>query len=454
MPDTALPSTDLDRQVEELVDDDYYYQQRPDVAASGLDPEAHFLHYGWREGVNPNALFDIEYYLSQRPDVAQTNVNPLLHFLTNGATEGINPSEWFDVTYYLQERPDVDDAGTNPLLHYLTDGAREHTSPNPLFDYNYYLTERPDVAAADMDAFTHFVNFGMHERVDPSPFFDMSAYLAANPDVAAAGVNPFEHFLGSGIRESRSLGNGLDLDLFANDSLFQADLANGDIADALERIREVAPFVPDFQMPSLPGWHFDANDLQSPPDSFTLPTSGEYADLEFDIPSGYDLPDDVFINGFDFFQAHFDPALIDAMVANLDNSSMDDFFAHLDTNDLSFLDTQTTFDFASAFAELSPSEQGWAAAAMDPDTFSHLAGMGIDLSEQDAHGGYGGYGGDGGSLLDDLGDILDDLFGGSPFGGQEEGQDGRGDDHGGHSLLPPLTVMGMVTEPEPSWIGW
>src|SRR6185437_8735571 len=51
----------------------------PDIAAAGVDPFEHYLHWGYREGRDPSAGFDTKYYLRRYlgGDLAE---NPLLHY--------------------------------------------------------------------------------------------------------------------------------------------------------------------------------------------------------------------------------------------------------------------------------------------------------------------------------------------------------------------------------------
>ena len=37
-------------------DKDWYLQTYPDIAAAGVDPEKHFLNFGWNEGRWPNGF--------------------------------------------------------------------------------------------------------------------------------------------------------------------------------------------------------------------------------------------------------------------------------------------------------------------------------------------------------------------------------------------------------------
>ena len=79
------------RAVAELFDPGYYLATNPDVRSAGLDPLAHFLMTGWREGRNPSRSFDVGYYQRANPDVAAAGLNPLVHYGWSGATEGRLP---------------------------------------------------------------------------------------------------------------------------------------------------------------------------------------------------------------------------------------------------------------------------------------------------------------------------------------------------------------------------
>ncbi len=120
-PTVALPTT-----TDPLgFDKAYYDAQNPDVAASGMDAETHFLTFGWREGRNPNALFNTSYYLAHNPDVAAAGLDPLIHYDLAGWKEGRDPSAIFSTTGYNRANPDVAAAGFNPMIHYLVAGLSE-----------------------------------------------------------------------------------------------------------------------------------------------------------------------------------------------------------------------------------------------------------------------------------------------------------------------------------------
>lgn len=245
-----------------LVDAQYYLAANPDVAASGMDPAAHYASSGWKEGRNPDAFFSTNGYLAANPDVAKAGMSPLDHYDQFGWKEGRDPSAAFDNEQYLAHNPDVKAAGMDPLLHYLqygqvegratyaaigkpsdfthgsfdseyyllanpdvakaalasggdsfafafqhyqSSGWKEGRKADAFFDSAYYLAHNPDVAAAGMNPLAHYDQFGWKEGRDPSAGFDTGAYLAANPDVAAAHIDPLLHYLQFGANEGRHL---------------------------------------------------------------------------------------------------------------------------------------------------------------------------------------------------------------------------------------------------------
>jgi hypothetical protein len=75
--------------------------------------------------IKASSLFDEDYYLSQYPDVGASGIKPETHYVLHGGFEGRNPSADFDTSFYLEQYPDVKDSGMNPLLHYLLYGKNE-----------------------------------------------------------------------------------------------------------------------------------------------------------------------------------------------------------------------------------------------------------------------------------------------------------------------------------------
>ena len=67
-------------------------------------------------------LFDSKYYLSEYPDVAESGINPLAHYLNHGAREGRDPHPLFDTGYYLEHYGHLLAEGTNPLVDFNDKG--------------------------------------------------------------------------------------------------------------------------------------------------------------------------------------------------------------------------------------------------------------------------------------------------------------------------------------------
>lgn len=233
-------------------------------------------------------IFSLKWYLDHNPDVAaavaQGLVDAFQHFEQYGKAEGRSMGPLFDVDLYLEQNPDVAAAvargETTAYDHFMQFGGGEGRAPSALFDEAFYLLQNPDVAAAvqagAMTAVQHFLTYGQSEPRPFNPSIDLGAYLQANPDIAAAVQNGFmsamEHLMVYGAAEGRDLGNGVSLGVFANDSTFQQALSSGDITGALQRVGEVAPFLPTFQPPV--GW--------APPPDTPIP-------LDFVPPVGVQL---------------------------------------------------------------------------------------------------------------------------------------------------------------------
>jgi hypothetical protein len=182
-----------------------------DVRVAGIDPLAHYMNYGWREGRDPGRAFDGDRYLAGHPDVAAAGLNPLAHYLSSGAREGrevhaaidMGRQGGFDRLWYRDQNQDVERAGADPFLHFSTMGWREGRDPNALFDTKGYLAQNRDVAAVGIDPLWHYRTSGWREGRDPSREFDTRGYLEANPDVAGSGMDPLTHFLQFGMAEGR-----------------------------------------------------------------------------------------------------------------------------------------------------------------------------------------------------------------------------------------------------------
>jgi len=71
-----------------LFDEVWYLARYPDVKQSGMDPAAHFLHYGAAEMRDPSAFFDTKAYVAANSDVVESQINPLVHYINHGSKEG------------------------------------------------------------------------------------------------------------------------------------------------------------------------------------------------------------------------------------------------------------------------------------------------------------------------------------------------------------------------------
>lgn len=77
-----------------LFDSDWYRNEYPDVAITGLSPLEHFVKYGLYLGRNPGPNFDNDFYLGQNPDVKKAGVHPLVHYIKYGIDEGRTPIQF------------------------------------------------------------------------------------------------------------------------------------------------------------------------------------------------------------------------------------------------------------------------------------------------------------------------------------------------------------------------
>lgn len=255
----------------------------------------------WGKGSSSASLFNENWYLQNNPDVAEAVRQGLItaeqHFALYGKYENRSPSPFFDPVLYLQQNPDVAAAVQSGLInafdHFMSYGQNENRSPSLFFDPDVYLANSPDIAAAleaglITSAFEHFLLYGQYEPRNISPFLDLKAYLDANPDVAAAVraglTTAFDHFINHGFTEGRDLGNGISLAQFANDPEAQLAIRNGDVNALMDRISEVAPFLPTYEPPA--GYEIPSN-IPIPVDFVPV------GDEKLTIPPGVEVPADL-----------------------------------------------------------------------------------------------------------------------------------------------------------------
>lgn len=148
-----------------LFDAEHYLEHNPDVAGDGVDPLAHYVRYGDREGRQPMPLFDPAFYRAHAGKLRRDTLT-LLHYWLLGRYLKVSPSAWFDLDFYLRQNRDVARAGFEPLTHFLRFGGSEGRSPSRQFDCAYYLLANPDVGEAGINPLLHYLRFG---RVEGRP---------------------------------------------------------------------------------------------------------------------------------------------------------------------------------------------------------------------------------------------------------------------------------------------
>lgn len=89
-----------------------------------------YVQQGWRTD-DPNPYFSLRHYLRQYPDLISRNINPLAHYLLLGEREGATPSDRFDPAWYYEKYPEVAAAKLSALDHYLEHGLKEGRAPLP-----------------------------------------------------------------------------------------------------------------------------------------------------------------------------------------------------------------------------------------------------------------------------------------------------------------------------------
>ncbi len=114
-------------------DADWYRERHPEVAASGLAPEVHYLTIGAAKGLRPSLHFDPKYYRLCAGEMA--SANPLLHYLTSGRAAGLKPRALFNVSadrlspeeFPIIDRPTDPAAPIAPALPPLRNAADVET---------------------------------------------------------------------------------------------------------------------------------------------------------------------------------------------------------------------------------------------------------------------------------------------------------------------------------------
>jgi len=75
----------------DLFNESHYAASASMLFATRAEACSHYCDHGWRRGYNPSSNFNTNFYLASNPDVRRASVNPLAHYLRQGAREGRAP---------------------------------------------------------------------------------------------------------------------------------------------------------------------------------------------------------------------------------------------------------------------------------------------------------------------------------------------------------------------------
>ena len=114
--------------------------------------------------------FDAQWYLAQYPDVAASQLDPYAHYISNGKKEGRLPRAPFAAAIALPS-PAPRKAGWREWLELggagadgaAPDKAGASAAADDAFDAEFYLLQYPDIASAGVDPYDHYSSHGKAE---------------------------------------------------------------------------------------------------------------------------------------------------------------------------------------------------------------------------------------------------------------------------------------------------
>ena len=189
------------------VDEKWYFNQYPEVKASGLSAKEHYFSKGWRLGYNPSAKFDTNFYLKKYPDIAKAQMNPLTHYIKYGKAEGRLPLPTVKETTKIKSKVQTEDSlfkgfkiwckvqkklATQTCQKFSTGlkniFSKKKSQENPLwnnaeyFDEQWYLKQYPEVQQYRKGPKEHYRQEGWIKGYNPSSKFNTKEYLTQYPE--------------------------------------------------------------------------------------------------------------------------------------------------------------------------------------------------------------------------------------------------------------------------------
>lgn len=134
---------------------------------------AHYLVFGWRDGVSPHPLFNVVYYRANCQ--ISRDDEPLSHYVRSSGLK-YSPHPLIDFNYYISQAEDL--AGSDPLTHYLETGWRRGWNIGRWFDCRWYLDTYADARTADCDPLTHWLVYGCRDGRKPTQTDDAADFAA------------------------------------------------------------------------------------------------------------------------------------------------------------------------------------------------------------------------------------------------------------------------------------
>ena len=185
-----------------FLDTEWYGTVCAESTDAGSDTAWHYLHFGWRENLNPSPEFDGGAYLRKYADVKSAGINPLVHFILCGSREGKMPIPVSALCTPARAREVLDRPGDDGYV--CADGKNllkkcdikdeiRKLEGSALFDAEWYREIVGTAALGGLPPLAHYCLLGWRENRLPSPEFDVKRYVRENPD--AQGSNPALHFL-------------------------------------------------------------------------------------------------------------------------------------------------------------------------------------------------------------------------------------------------------------------